>query len=75
MAFLLNGTSLIDDSRNANNLGFVQQDSTLPFWLNKGNVQVSYTVPNGYNAMSVGPITIDTGITVTIGSGETWTIL
>ena len=75
MAFLLNGTSLIDDSRNANNLGFVQQDSTLPFWLNKGNVQVNYTVPNGYNAMSIGPITIDNGITVTIGSGEIWTIL
>lgn len=75
MAFLINGTEVIDNSRNANNLGFVQQDSNLPFWLNKGNVFVSYTIPDGYNAMSVGPITIDNGVTVTIGSGETWTIV
>ena len=75
MAFLVNGTEVIDNSRNANNLGFVQQDSSLPFWLNKGNVLVSYTIPDGYNAMSFGPITIDDGVTVTIGSGETWTIL
>lgn len=75
MAFLLNGTTIIDDSRNANNLGFVQQDSNTPFWLNKGNVYVSFTVPNGYNAMSIGPITIDNGVNVTIGTGETWTII
>ena len=75
MAFLINGTEVIDDSRNANNLGFVQQDSALPFWLNKSNVTVSFTIPDGYNAVSFGPITIDDGVNVTIGTGETWTII
>lgn len=75
MAFLINGTQVIDDSRNANNLGFVRQDSAAPFWLNKANVTVSFTVPDGYNAMSIGPITIDNGVNVTIGTGESWTIL
>jgi len=75
MAFLLNGVNVIDDSRNANNLGFVTQSSSTPFWLNKANVMASFTIPDGFNAMSIGPITIDNGVNVTIGTGESWTIL
>lgn len=45
------------------------------FWENDTNVTTDYTITDGMNAMSAGPITIDSGITVTIGSGETWTIV
>jgi hypothetical protein len=75
MAFFINGTEVIDNSRNANNLGFVQQSAGTPFWVNKANVTVSFTVPDNCNALSIGPITIDNSVNVTVGSGESWTIV
>lgn len=39
------------------------------------NVTSNYTIRNGYNAMSAGPITINSGVTVTVGAGETWTVV
>ena len=45
------------------------------FWENNQNVTSNYTITNGKNAMSAGPITIDSGVTVTVGSGENWTIV
>ena len=45
------------------------------FWENGQTVTTNYTITNNYNAMSAGPITINSGITVTIGTGENWTIV
>ncbi len=45
------------------------------FWENGQTVTTNYTITNGYNAMSAGPITINNGIAVTIGTGENWTIV
>mgnify|MGYP003675742267 CR=1 FL=1 len=45
------------------------------FWENGQNVTTNYTVTNNKNAMSAGPITIDNGVTVTVGDGETWTVI
>ena len=45
------------------------------FYENGQNVTTNYTITNGKNAMSAGPITIDSGVTVTVGSGETWTVV
>ena len=45
------------------------------FWENDQTVTTSYAITNGKNAGSFGPITIQTGVTVTVGSGETWTIV
>ena len=42
--------------------------------VNKTEVITSYTLPAGSNAFSVGPITIDSGATVTITSGQRWII-
>lgn len=75
MAFFINGTQIIDDSRNANNLGTVQQSGGAPFWINKANVTVSFTIPENSNALSIGPITIDNSVNVIVGVGESWTIV
>ena len=45
------------------------------FYENGQNITTNYTISNGKNAMSAGPITIDSGVTVTVGSGETWTVV
>lgn len=45
------------------------------FYENGQTVTTNYTITNGKNAMSAGPITINTGVTVTVGSGETYTVV
>ena len=45
------------------------------FWENEQTVTHDYTIQNNYNAGSFGPITINSGITVTVGAGESWTVI
>ena len=45
------------------------------FWENDQTITTSYAITNGKNAGSFGPITIASGVTVTVGSGETWTVV
>jgi len=42
---------------------------------NSDDVTTDYSITSGKNAMSVGPITIEAGIDVTIPSGSRWVIL
>jgi len=43
--------------------------------LNNTTVSASYTVASGNNAMSVGPITVASGQSVTVSSGQRWVVL
>jgi len=45
------------------------------FWENDQTVTGNYTITNGKNAGSFGPITIQSGVTVTVGTGETWSVV
>ena len=45
------------------------------FYENGQTVTSDYSITSSTNAMSAGPITINSGITVTIPSGSTWTIV
>jgi len=45
------------------------------FVLNDQVVTVDYTIPVGKNASSAGPITISTGVTVTVPTDSTWVIV
>jgi hypothetical protein len=45
------------------------------FQLNQIVVTTNYTLPAGYSAMSVGPITINSGVAVTVPSGYRWVVL
>jgi hypothetical protein len=38
-------------------------------------VTQNYTIANGKNAVSAGPITVNAGVTVTISAGSTWVIV
>jgi hypothetical protein len=44
-------------------------------WENSQNITANYSISSGYNAMSSGPITVDSGVTVTIPAGSRWLIL
>ena len=45
------------------------------FFENDQNITADYTITSGKNAMSAGPLTIDSGVTVTIPSGSEWSIV
>lgn len=42
---------------------------------NKTNASVSYTIASGENGFSVGPITIDSGVTITVATNQRWLVL
>jgi len=49
--------------------------TTKPFFRNIPTISADYTVTTDYNEISIGPITINNGITVTVNSGATWTVV
>ena len=75
MAIKIAGTTVIDDSRNILATGNVSITGDTPFYRNVPNINTNYTIGTAFNEMSIGPITINTGITVTVNSGATWTIV
>ena len=42
---------------------------------NVDEITANYTITAGSNGMSVGPMTLDAGVTVTVPSGQRWVIL
>ena len=53
----------------------VNGDVAGTFFVNPTTVSANYTIPTNYNAMTAGPISVNSGVTVTVGSGSTWTIV
>jgi len=45
------------------------------FYENSQVIASNYTITAGKNAMSAGPITINTGVTVTVPTGSTWSVV
>ena len=79
-----NGYVLTAQSGNTGGLTWAEQSasggavgggSDTVFWENGQTVTTNYTITNNTNAGSFGPITINSGVTVTVGSGENWTIV
>jgi hypothetical protein len=44
-------------------------------YVNSTTATESYTIAAGSNGFSVGPITVDTGVTITVSSGQRWLVL
>ena len=45
------------------------------FWENGQTVTQNYQITNNMNAGTFGPVTINNSVTVTVDTGETWTIV
>jgi hypothetical protein len=43
--------------------------------VNSATIDTSYSIPSGSNAMSAGPVSVDSGVTITVPSGSVWTIV
>lgn len=71
----VNGTATATEWTDAASGGATGGGSDAIFWENDQTVTTDYTITNGMNAGSFGPITINSGVTVTVGAGETWTVV
>lgn len=67
---------------------FLTTSGTTPSWttvetagaggvipLNSTSITASYTLPTGKNGFTVGPVSIATGVTVSVPSGQRWVIV
>ena len=44
------------------------------FYLSPTIITTSYVVPSGFNAMTAGPIEIDTGVEIEVSTDSVWTV-
>ena len=76
----VSGYALVSDASGtlswaAAGAGAVGGGSDQIFWENSQTITADYAITNGKNAGSFGPVTINAGVTVTVGAGETWTVV
>lgn len=50
-------------------------NASQPFIVNSLTATVSYSIPAGSSASSTGPITVNSGVTITVPSGSRWVVL
>jgi len=45
------------------------------YTMNSNTIATTSTIEIGFNALSAGPVTVNSGVTVTVPSGSTWTVV
>jgi len=74
-ALVSNGSGTLSWAQASGGGGAVGGGNDEIFWENGQTITSNYTITNGKNAGSFGPITIQSGVTVQIGSGEAWSVV
>ena len=75
-----NGTSALANEAEfnydptLNTLTAPQVSASNGLMVNSATVAASYSIPSGSNALSAGPISISSGITVTVPTGSVWVV-
>ena len=52
-----------------------ETDASNGIMANATTISANYTVPTNYNALSAGPVTVNSGVSVTVNSGSVWTVV
>ena len=71
----LTGTALANNITASGVVTGASVTASNAMFVNSQTVAADYTVAVGYNAMSAGPVTVNSGITVTVSSGSTWGVV
>jgi len=50
-------------------------NTAAPFVENQQTISSNYTITTGSNALSAGPVTVASGVVVTIPPGSAWTVV
>ena len=62
--------------QDADNTGIAPQlGATNGIFINNSIIGTNYTVPTGYNAMSVSPVTLSSGVSVTVPASSKWVVI
>lgn len=69
------GEYLTTDGTSASWSAVSANKTAFGLYENNATISADYTITSGYNAMSSGPISIDSGVSVTVPSGSNWVIL
>ena len=71
------GKYLTTDATNASwaTLDTDANTTTKGLYEHEHTIDVNYTIASGANAMSAGPITVSSGVSVTVPTGSTWVIV
>jgi len=64
-----------DDGTDAPDIVIAGGGGDAVFVENDQTVTTNYTIPANKNAMSTGPVTVDTGVTVTVSSGSRYVVI
>lgn len=59
----------------SNTIGAVGGSNNQLFWQNDTTMSTDYTITSGKNAGTFGPVTINSGVTLTVPSGSTWSVI
>jgi len=73
--FIANGTAGQVLTSNGTSAPSWADTSAGPIGLNDIVISTSYSLPSNKNGISVGPVTINSGVTVTVGSGQRWLVV
>ena len=52
-----------------------QMGASNGIFVNATTVSANFTVPSNYHALSVGPVTVNGGVSVTVPSGSNWKVI
>ena len=83
-AITLSGTSNVfvtypaekSGHKDANNtLNAEQVGATNGIFVNNATISANYTIPTGYHAVSVGPVTVSGGVSVTVPASSNWKVI
>lgn len=69
------GEFLTTDGTNASWVEVQSNSTPLGLFEHANTISADYTIGTGNNAMSAGPITVNSGVTVTVPSGSVWSII
>jgi len=62
--------------QDGNNTGIAPQlGATNGIFINNSIIGTNYTVPTSYNAMSVSPVTVASGVSVTVPASSRWVVI
>lgn len=64
-----------DFAKIAGGAGAAGTGNNQVFFQNDLNVTASYSIPSGKNAGTFGPVSVNSGVTVTVPSGSVWTVV
>lgn len=74
-----NNQVLTADSTTATGLKWAAGGSSnitsLGLWENNATISANYSITSGNNGLSAGPVTVASGVTVTVPTGSTWAVV